>query len=58
MSMDNNTNGVNGTSTTSLLQKFLNGDIDLRSIEQKDLRVRITIFLKIESDIFSIDKIF
>jgi hypothetical protein len=29
-----------GTSTnTLLLQKFLNGDIDLRSIEQRDLRV-------------------
>lgn len=28
--------GTNGTS--SLLQKFLNGDADLRSIEQKDLR--------------------
>jgi hypothetical protein len=32
--------GVNGTSTNSLLlQKFLNGDIDLRSTEQRDLRV-------------------
>ena len=29
-----------GTSTnTLLLQKFLNGDVDLRSIEQRDLRV-------------------
>jgi hypothetical protein len=35
-----NTMGANGN--TLLLQKFLNGDTDLRSIEQRDLRVRRT----------------
>ncbi|CAF5021326.1 unnamed protein product, partial [Rotaria sp. Silwood1] len=34
-----NMNGTVETNTNSLLfQKFLNGDIDLRSIEQRDLR--------------------
>ncbi|CAM2701894.1 unnamed protein product [Rotaria socialis] len=39
MSMDGANNNGMGTATNSLLlQKFLNGDIDLRSIEQRDLR--------------------
>ncbi|CAF1542446.1 unnamed protein product, partial [Rotaria sordida] len=34
-----NMNGTLETNTNSLLlQKFLNGDIDLRSLEQRDLR--------------------
>ena len=42
MSIDGINNNVTGMSTNSLLlQKFLNGDIDLRSIEQRDLRARI-----------------
>lgn len=38
MSIDGTTNNAMGTTTTPLLQKFLNGDLDLRSIEQRDLR--------------------
>ncbi|CAF3823618.1 unnamed protein product [Adineta steineri] len=39
MSIDGGNNNTMGTSTNSLLlQKFLNGDVDLRSIEQRDLR--------------------
>jgi hypothetical protein len=45
MSIDGTNNNAMGTGTNSLLlQKFLNGDVDLRSIEQRDLRVHITIF--------------
>ena len=40
MSIDGTGNSAMGPSTNSLLlQKFLNGDVDLRSIEQRDLRV-------------------
>ncbi|CAF2190230.1 unnamed protein product [Rotaria magnacalcarata] len=39
MSMDGaNNNGMGAATNSLLLQKFLNGDIDLRSIEQRDLR--------------------
>ncbi|CAF4990152.1 unnamed protein product, partial [Rotaria sp. Silwood1] len=39
MNIDGTNNNAMGTTTNSLLlQKFLNGDIDLRSIEQRDLR--------------------
>ncbi|UJR24881.1 hypothetical protein I4U23_006249 [Adineta vaga] len=39
MSIDGTGNNAMGPSTNSLLlQKFLNGDVDLRSIEQRDLR--------------------
>lgn len=43
MSMDgtNNNNSIGTTTNSLLLQKFLNGDVDLRSIEQRDLRVFI-----------------
>lgn len=34
-----NTSGIGTNGNASLLQKFLNGDADLRSIEQRDLRV-------------------
>jgi hypothetical protein len=45
MSIDGTNNSAMGTtSNTLLLQKFLNGDVDLRSIEQRDLRVCILIF--------------
>jgi hypothetical protein len=41
-----------GTSTASLLlQKFLNGDVDLRSIEQRDLRVGIFSFSLSDSNL-------
>jgi len=33
-----NTSGIGTNANSSLLQKFLNGDADLRSIEQRDLR--------------------
>jgi hypothetical protein len=40
MSIDGTNNSAMGAnSNSSLLQKFLNGDVDLRSIEQRDLRV-------------------
>ena len=40
MSVDGANNSAIGANTnSSLLQKFLNGDVDLRSIEQRDLRV-------------------
>ena len=40
MSIDGTVNNAMGSNTNSLLlQKFLNGDVDLRSIEQRDLRV-------------------
>jgi hypothetical protein len=40
MSIDGTSSSSLGTNTNSLLlQKFLNGDVDLRSIEQRDLRV-------------------
>jgi hypothetical protein len=46
MSIDGTNNNAMGTGTNSLLlQKFLNGDVDLRSIEQRDLRVYIISFL-------------
>jgi len=46
MSIDGTNNNAMGTGTNSLLlQKFLNGDVDLRSIEQRDLRVHIIIYL-------------
>jgi hypothetical protein len=41
MSIDGTNNNTMGTNANSLLlQKFLNGDVDLRSIEQRDLRVK------------------
>ena len=46
MSMDGaNNNGMGAATNSLLLQKFLNGDIDLRSIEQRDLRVCILRFV-------------
>lgn len=42
MSHDGVNNSAMGTNNnSSLLQKFLNGDVDLRTIEQRDLRVRV-----------------
>lgn len=39
MSVDGGNNSAMGTNNnSSLLQKFLNGDVDLRTIEQRDLR--------------------
>ena len=40
--INNNATGI--TNNSLLLQKFLNGDVDLRSIEQRDLRVFTFIF--------------
>ena len=41
MNIDGTSNNATGSNAnSSLLQKFLNGDVDLRSIEQRDLRVR------------------
>jgi hypothetical protein len=45
MSVDaGNNNAIGTNANSSLLQKFLNGDVDLRSIEQRDLRVGIFLF--------------
>ena len=38
-----NTSGIGTNGNASLLQKFLNGDADLRSIEQRDLRVNMRV---------------
>lgn len=35
--------GIGTTTNSLLLQKFLNGDTNLRSIDQRDLRVRKTV---------------
>lgn len=49
MNIDANSNNA----PSSLLQKFLNGDVDLRSIEQRDLRVKSRfLFLNLKLDIF------
>lgn len=53
MSIDGSNNSTMGTNAyTLLLQKFLNGDVDLRSIEQRDLRVRILLFMSSQYNIF------
>jgi hypothetical protein len=44
MSVDGTNNNTTGANANLLLQKFLNGDVDLRSIEQRDLRVHTFLF--------------
>lgn len=49
-----NIDATSSNAPSSLLQKFLNGDVDLRSIEQRDLRVKpISPFSSIEISRFS-----
>jgi hypothetical protein len=50
MNIDGTNNSAMGTSANSLLlQKFLNGDTDLRSVEQRDLRVCVSHFFSFKS---------
>lgn len=48
-----NIDATSSNAPSSLLQKFLNGDVDLRSIEQRDLRVKLaSLFFALNLEIF------
>ena len=54
-----NIDATSSNAPSSLLQKFLNGDVDLRSIEQRDLRVKtISLFFDSNLDDFLSSSVF